>query len=49
MIREKSKIYKNSQNAIKIKKSPNYLKKMCRVSARRLSIYNFAWELNAWE
>jgi hypothetical protein len=28
IIREKSKIYKNSQNAIKIKKSPYYLKKV---------------------
>jgi hypothetical protein len=27
IIREKSKIYKNYQNAIKIKKSPNYLQK----------------------
>jgi hypothetical protein len=27
IILEKSKIYKNYQNAIKIKKSPNYLKK----------------------
>jgi hypothetical protein len=25
--------------------SPNHEKKMCRVSARRISIYNFAWVL----
>jgi hypothetical protein len=31
IIREKSKIYKNYQNAIKIKKSPNYLNKKCLV------------------
>jgi hypothetical protein len=31
IIREKSKIYKNSQNAIKIKKQPNYLVKKCLV------------------
>jgi hypothetical protein len=31
IVREKSKIYKNSQNAIKIKISLNYLKKKCLV------------------
>jgi hypothetical protein len=32
IIREKSKIYKTSQNALKIRKSPNYLKKSARMT-----------------
>jgi hypothetical protein len=39
--------YAENWNSVKnaVVYTPKSIKKMCRVSARRLSIYNFAWEL----
>jgi hypothetical protein len=46
IIREKSKIYKNSQNAIKFKKSPNNLQKKClvmRIGWKMLYLQAVTW------
>jgi hypothetical protein len=46
IIREKLKIYKKSQNAIKLKKSPKYLQKKCLLLSHENRLKNALFTAN---